>query len=82
MKPFDLSTDASDYQLGAVLMQEGKLIAFYSHKLTGAKKNYSVGEKEMLSIVETLCEFHSMLLGYPVNIHTNHLNLSYNTMQF
>jgi len=81
-KPFDLYTDASDYQLGAVLMQEGKPLAFFSRKLTGAQKNYSVGEKEMLSIVETLREFHSMLLGYPVNIHTDHLNLSHDTKQF
>jgi RNase H-like domain found in reverse transcriptase len=29
-KPFKIHTDASHYQLGAVISQEGKLIAFYS----------------------------------------------------
>ena len=33
-KPFDIHTDASDYQLGAVISQEGKPIVFYCRKLT------------------------------------------------
>lgn len=55
-KPFHLFTDASDYQIGAVLTQEHQPIAFFSRKLNYAQKNYGVGEKEMLSIVETLKE--------------------------
>jgi hypothetical protein len=34
--PFHLDTDASDHQLGAVIMQDKKPIAFYSQKLNTA----------------------------------------------
>ena len=32
--PFEIHTDASHYQLGAVISQQGRPIAFYSRKLT------------------------------------------------
>jgi len=36
-KPFQIYTDASHYQLGAVASQEGNLIAFHSCKLNPAQ---------------------------------------------
>ena len=44
-KPFVIQTDASDYQLGAVITQEGKPLTFYSRKLNKSQKNYTVTEK-------------------------------------
>ena len=38
-KPFEVYTDASKYQLGAVIIQDDKPIAFYSHKLSDAQRN-------------------------------------------
>ena len=62
-KPFDIHTDASDLQLGAVISQNGKPIAFYSRKLNPAQTRYTATEKELLAIVETLKEFKNILLG-------------------
>lgn len=73
-KSFELFTDASDYQLGAVLKQDDKTLAFFSKKLNSAQKRYGVGEKEMLSVVEALKEFRTMVKGYPINIFVDHKN--------
>ena len=78
-KVFEIHTDASDYQLGSVISQGKKPIAFYSKKLTATQRNYTVGEREMLLIVDTLNEFPTMLLGHKLRIYTDHKNL-YNLM--
>ena len=54
---FYIHTDARNYQLGAVIIQNSKPIDFYSRKLTGPKTWYTVTVKELISIVETLKEF-------------------------
>jgi hypothetical protein len=62
-KPFVIYTDASTRQLGGVITQDIRPIAFFSRKLTKAQQRYSVTELELLSIVELLKDFKGMLLG-------------------
>ena len=51
---FKISIDASAFQLGAVIIQKGKLIALYSRKLTDPQQLYTVTDIELLSTIETL----------------------------
>jgi len=76
-KPFQIYTDASHYQLGAVVSQDGKRIAFYSRKLNPAQTRYTTTESEQLSIVETLKEYWNILLGQEIEVFTDHNNLVY-----
>jgi len=55
-------------------MQEDKAIAFHSRKLTETQKRYGVGEIQLLSVVETLREFRSILLGQQIEVFTGYLN--------
>ena len=75
-KPFDIYTDASTKQLGAVITQDNRPIAFFSRKLSGAQSKYTVTELELLAIVETLKEFNGMLWGQWINVYIDHKNLT------
>ncbi len=60
-KVFEIYTDASSKQLGAVITQDNKPIKFFSWKLSDTQHTYSITKIELLSIVETLKEFKRML---------------------
>ena len=79
-KPFHIHTDASKIQLGAVISQNDKPIAFYSRKLNPAQTRYTTTERELLSIVEVLKEFRNILLGQELIVHTDHENLTYKNL--
>jgi hypothetical protein len=59
-----LDTDASDHQLGAVIMQDKNPLAFYSRKLNIAQRQYETTERgrKLLSAIETCKEYKNVLL--------------------
>ena len=75
-KKFVIYTDASKRQLGAVITQDNRPLAFFGRKLNGAQQKYNITELELLSIVETLKEFKGMLFGQEIEIYTDHINLT------
>jgi len=75
-KSIEIYTDASTMQLGAVITQDNKPIAFFSRKLSKTQTKYSVTEIELLAIVETLKEFRGMLWGQQIKVYSDHKNLT------
>ena len=71
-KTFEIYTNASTTQLGAVITQDNRPITFFSRKLSVMQAKYSVTEIELLAIVETLKEFKGMLWGQQNKVYTDH----------
>ena len=82
-KPYILSTDASNYALGAALSQENdegdeEIISFISRTLKGPELNYFTTEKEMLAIVWALKKFDTYLRGAKsIKVRTDHEALTF-----
>jgi hypothetical protein len=68
--------DTSSIQLGAMIAQDNRPIAFFSRKLSKMQQKYSVTEIELLAIAETLKEFKEMLWGQSIKVFTDHINLT------
>jgi hypothetical protein len=80
-KSFVVTTDASDFAIGAVLSQnQGRgeqPIAYESRKMSPAELNYPVHEKELLAIVHALRTWRTYLEGQKFTIVTDHASLEY-----
>ena len=75
-QPFTLSTDASNYAVGAVLSQvqngQERVIAYASHVLTRTEKKWSTYDKELWAIVWSVRHFRHYLSCNPFTIVTDH----------
>ncbi|KAJ0183794.1 hypothetical protein K1T71_000217 [Dendrolimus kikuchii] len=72
-KELTLSVDASSVGLGAVLLQEGRPIAYSSKALTDVQMRYSQIEKELLAICFGVEKFKQYLIGRnSVRVETDH----------
>ena len=83
-KPFQLETDASDYDYGTILSQQSDdghwlPVAYMSKQMLLAECNYVIYDKELLAIIEALKLWRHYLEGspHPVEIWSDHKNLEY-----
>ncbi|CAI5484033.1 unnamed protein product [Closterium sp. Yama58-4] len=80
-KPFEVVTDASDFAIGAVLLQDFgnglQPIAYESRKLQAAERNYPIHDKEMLAIIHAFKLWRCYLVGADVTVRTDHKSLQY-----
>lgn len=76
-KTFVLETDACSNGIGAVLMQDGRPLAFISKPLSPRNIGRLTYEKEMLAILEAIKKWKTYLQGHHFIIKTDHQSLRY-----
>ena len=72
--PFEVVTDACQTGIGAVLLQQGKPIAFCGRKLNPAETRYTVTDQELLGVIYALSQWRCYLMGakHDFTIVTDH----------
>ena len=76
-KDFMACTDASKQGLGAVLMQEGGVIAYASRKLKPHEEKYSTHDLELAAVMLALKLWRHYLVGRSFTLKTDHQSLQY-----
>ena len=75
-KPFEIIADACGDMhqggLGAVLLQEGRVVAYESRRLTDPELRYTTTEQEMLALVHALRVWRCYVEGKPFKVVTDH----------
>jgi len=79
--PFQISSDASNTAIGAVLGQEEDKkpyeIYYISKNLSPTELNYTVTEKEFLAVIHAINKFMHYITGYLVILYTDHSTIKY-----
>lgn len=74
-RTFYLETDACDFRIGAVLLQDGHPLAFFSKKLGPRRWSASTYHKELYAIVEAVQKWRQYLLGREFVIRSDQKSL-------
>ena len=76
-KPYQVFCDASLQGLGAVLMQDKKVVAYTSRQLKPSEKIYPTHDLELAAVVHALMTWRHLLLERKVEVFTDHKSLKY-----
>ena len=76
-KTFEIECDASGIGIRAVLMLEGRPIAYFSEKLSEAALNYHTYDKELYLLGRALETWQHYLWPKEFMIHTDHESLKH-----
>ena len=76
-EPLVIYSDASKVGLGAVSIQNGKVVAYASRQLKDHEKNYLTHDLEMADVVFTFKIWRHYLYGVKCEKHTNSKSLKY-----
>jgi hypothetical protein len=76
-KDFEIHSDASDFAIGGILVQEGRLVAFESKKLSETERRWPTHEKEMWAVMHCLKTWGHYISSKDVVVWTDNVTLKY-----
>jgi hypothetical protein len=76
-KDFEIQSDAFDFVIGGVIVQDGRPVAFESKKLSETERRWPTHEKEMLAVIHCLKTWGHYIGSKDVVVWTDNVTLKY-----